>query len=67
IQPYFDSGQILAYLSGMQGLAGAGSYAGIHQSVFHVGLILMILLLILGFLLRPGSDEQPKPETGGQA
>lgn len=67
IQPYFDSGQILAYLSGMQGLVGAKTYAGIHQSVFHVGLILMILLLILGFLLRPESDEQPKPEAGGQA
>jgi len=67
IQPYFASGQILAYLTGVGGLKEISLTAGINQSVYHVGLISMVLLLILGFLLRRVSDEQPKTEDGGQA
>lgn len=67
IQPYFASGQILAYLTGVGGLEEANLMAGINPSVYHVGLLSMVLLLILGISLRRVRDEQPKTEDGGQA
>ena len=67
IQPYFASGQILAYLTGVGGLKEANLMAGINPNVYTVGLLSMVLLLILGISLRRVRDEQPKTEDGGQA
>lgn len=67
IQPYFDSTQVLGYLTGMQGLPGKEIDPGTHFRVFQVGLIMTALLLVLGLILRHNSDKPVSAMTGEQA
>ena len=63
IQPYFDSRQILGYLSGMQGLDGSVPGSGQYYRAYQAGLILMILTLILGLVL---AFRKPQPQNAQQ-
>lgn len=59
LQPYFDSNQILGYLSGMRGLNGTVPHSGNDYRAYQAGLILLLLILIVGLVLAFRKPKSP--------
>lgn len=62
IQPYFYSGQILAYLSGNQGLPDTETQAVLNQNVYKAGMAIILVLFVIAVFYNAKHGRLERPE-----